>query len=183
MGSKKCFLYVRRSTLGNASLGILQISPTQRTLCILGAGGIKGYRREGDKSTPRGCFRFLQAYYRPDRLPRPTSALPLFPLHPGNSWGDTPFTPDYNRFSKTPPDSGHESLWRTDAAYNVLIVLEINRRPRIQGAGSALFLHALKDPFLPLSQHPPTQGCIACTEKALLQLLKRATQETFLVIL
>jgi L,D-peptidoglycan transpeptidase YkuD (ErfK/YbiS/YcfS/YnhG family) len=58
-------------------------------------------------------------------------------------------------------------MWREDHLYDVVVVLDHNRRPRIRGAGSAIFMH-VASPGL-----APTAGCIALPRPALLRLLAR----------
>src|SRR3712207_4327255 len=41
----------------------------------LGRGGIKADKREGDGGMPRGTFRLVRLWWRPDRGPRPQSRL------------------------------------------------------------------------------------------------------------
>src|SRR5579871_5243680 len=69
-------------------------------LCIpvaLGRSGIKARKREGDGATPRGRFGVLWVYYRPDRMPRPKTALACKPIRPHDGWCDASEDRSYNR--------------------------------------------------------------------------------------
>ena len=60
-----------------------------------------------------------------------------------------------------------ERLWRQDALYDVVVVLGHNQKPRLRGAGSAIFMHVARPGYL------PTEGCIALRRDHLLRLLDR----------
>jgi L,D-peptidoglycan transpeptidase YkuD (ErfK/YbiS/YcfS/YnhG family) len=51
--------------------------------------------------------------------------------------------------------SGAENLWRDDGVYDVIGVLDYNFSPRINGRGSAIFIH------LAHTDYRATAGCIA----------------------
>jgi L,D-peptidoglycan transpeptidase YkuD (ErfK/YbiS/YcfS/YnhG family) len=97
--------------------------------CALGRAGITGAKREGDGATPRGRFRLLAAMYRPDRLPRPLTYLPLSAIRPDSGWCDDPTDRAYNQPVRLPYAANHEELWRADHLYDVVIVLDYNIRP------------------------------------------------------
>ncbi|MGI9405549.1 MAG: L,D-transpeptidase family protein, partial [Hyphomicrobiaceae bacterium] len=59
-----------------------------------------------------------------------------------------------------------ERLWREDHLYDIVGVLSFNRLPRVQGAGSAIFLHAARPKYL------PTAGCVAVAMPDLIRLLE-----------
>jgi L,D-peptidoglycan transpeptidase YkuD (ErfK/YbiS/YcfS/YnhG family) len=64
------------------------------------------------------------------------------------------------------PYSGrHEELWRRDAVYDVIGVLDWNDSPVLPGRGSAIFLHLARPDFA------PTEGCVALALPDLLALL------------
>jgi L,D-peptidoglycan transpeptidase YkuD (ErfK/YbiS/YcfS/YnhG family) len=58
-------------------------------------------------------------------------------------------------------------MWRQDGIYDLIVVLDCNRKPRIRGRGSAIFMHAARPGFT------PTEGCIALRRPDLLRLLSR----------
>ena len=65
--------------------------------CALGRGGVSSSKREGDGATPIGSWPLRNVLFRPDRLARPTTALPVAPLQPADGWCDAPADPNYNR--------------------------------------------------------------------------------------
>jgi L,D-peptidoglycan transpeptidase YkuD (ErfK/YbiS/YcfS/YnhG family) len=67
-------------------------------------------------------------------------------------------------------------MWRQDALYDVVVVLGHNDQPRLKGAGSAIFLHIVRDDF------KPTEGCIALRRADLCRLLPHLTRKTKIVI-
>ena len=58
-------------------------------------------------------------------------------------------------------------MWREDHAYDVVIVLSHNQRPRLQNGGSAIFFHLARDGY------PPTAGCVAISLADMRRLLPR----------
>lgn len=151
----------RRSTTGTLVLG------NQRFKCALGRTGLTVSKREGDGATPAGTFVFRQAFYRADRLGRPLSALPIRRLRPSDGWCDETRDPNYNRHVRHPYGSSAEHLWRTDALYDVIVVMGHNDRPRVQGRGSAIFLHIAR------GSYGPTAGCLSLARRDLLLLLSK----------
>ena len=139
---------------------------THSVPCTLGRGGVLLDKKEGDGATPIGCFAFRRAFYRPDRLSIPVTALPLTTLTPSQGWCDDPNHPDYNREVTLPHPASCEALWRKDSVYNIIVVLGHNDDPVVPGAGSAIFLHLSRD-------GGPTQGCVGLLLDDLLRLLSQ----------
>jgi L,D-peptidoglycan transpeptidase YkuD (ErfK/YbiS/YcfS/YnhG family) len=119
-----------------------------------------------------GIFRLEQLYYRSDKMGRPRTRLKSDPLSKDDGWCDAPSHFAYNRLVQLPFSAGHEVLWRSDNAYDLVISTSHNQRPRIRGFGSAIFLHITDG----------TEGCIALSEKHLRTVLERITKDTRLVI-
>ncbi len=146
----------RNATEGTASIGSLTYP------CALGRNGITSFKREGDSATPAGRWRVIQIHYRPDRLTgfrgvHLQGHARLLRRHDG--WCDAVGDRNYNRQVKLPYRASAEALWRDDHLYDVIIVLDHNHVPRIQGAGSAIFMHLAgidRDGSL-----QPTAGCVA----------------------
>jgi len=160
---------------GNRRRGIL-IAGNLHAPCALGRSGIASRKREGDGTTPRGVFRLLAALYRPDRLPRPVTSLPLTAIDPGAGWCDDPADRNYNRAVRLPYKARHENLWRSDRLYDVVVVLDYNIDPVTPGAGSAIFLHVGHEDFT------PTSGCIVVSLETMQKLLPRLSRETVMEI-
>ncbi len=117
--------------------------------------------------TPMGRLAIRRVFYRPDRIARPRTELPVSPLSPRLGWCDATGDANYNRLVALPYPASHETLWRDDGLYDVLAVLGYNDAPRIQGRGSAIFLH------LAHPDYRPTAGCIALSRQHMLLLLAR----------
>ncbi|MDP9195845.1 MAG: L,D-transpeptidase family protein [Pseudomonadota bacterium] len=142
--------------------------PGGQTSCVLGRSGVRMDKREGDGATPVGLFPLRRVLYRPDRLPPPvTQGLPVQALKPEDSWCDDPAHPLYNQPVRLPFSASHESLWREDHVYDVIVVLGHNDDPIVPGAGSAIFMHLVRP------DRTPTAGCVALALDDLLALLSR----------
>ncbi|HEX2336996.1 MAG TPA: L,D-transpeptidase family protein [Hyphomicrobiaceae bacterium] len=135
--------------------------------CALGDGGCRVRKRESDGATPIGRWRVREVFYRADRLPRPRTHLPARTLRPDDGWCDAVGDRNYNRPVRHPYPASAEKLWRSDTLYDLIVVLDHNRRPRSQGRGSAIFLHVAGEGY------PPTAGCIALQRAHLLRVLSR----------
>ena len=127
--------------------------------CVLGRGGIRAEKREGDGATPVGRFPLRRVLWRADRLTPPETALPLHPIAEHDGWCDAPDDPNYNRLVKLPYAAGHEKMWRDDALYDLVVVLGYNDDPVTPGRGSAIFLHVAKPDYA------PTHGCVALAKE------------------
>lgn len=135
--------------------------------CILGKGGVRQDKREGDGATPIGLLPLRRVLYRADRLAAPACAVPVEPLAPDDGWCDDPQHPEYNRPIRLPHPARHERLWREDAVYDIIGVLGWNDAPVQRGRGSAIFLHLARP------DGAPTEGCIALSERDLRAALAR----------
>jgi L,D-peptidoglycan transpeptidase YkuD (ErfK/YbiS/YcfS/YnhG family) len=163
-------LRVRRRP-GRKTQGWLVAGPLTLPVA-LGRGGIKANKREGDGGTPRGVFHLRRLWWRPDRAPRPRTALPVRQIRPDDGWCEDPRDRRYNRPVQVPKHSGADRLWRQDALYDIIIELSHNTRPRIAGRGSAVFVHIARDKFA------PTAGCVALRADALRRLVTRLGPRT-----
>ena len=142
--------------------------------CALGREGITYRKREGDGATPAGILGMMAVYYRPDRVRRPLTRLPVLTIAPDAGWCDDPGDRNYNRPVTLPFPAGHEVLWRDDGLYDIVVVLDWNLDTPVPGRGSAIFLHLASPAFA------PTAGCIAVTEPAMRRILAAASETTFL---
>ncbi|WP_142849200.1 L,D-transpeptidase [Telmatospirillum sp. J64-1] len=144
--------------------------------CVLGKGGIRQDKREGDGATPVGSFPLRRVLYRPDRIAPPRTALPVFPISPRDGWCDDPGHPDYNRPVTLPHPARHETLWREDHVYDLIVILGHNDDPPVPGAGSAIFMHLARP------GREPTEGCVALDLPDLLRLLELCGPETRITV-
>jgi L,D-peptidoglycan transpeptidase YkuD (ErfK/YbiS/YcfS/YnhG family) len=172
-GSGRFAQIVVNSAPGHMSRGVL-IADGVRAVAALGRGGIGRVKLEGDGRTPAGRFRFLHVFYRPDRVSRPPTVLPVATLRPDLGWCDDPSDRNYNRPVRLPYPARYERLWRQDGLYDILVVIDFNvARPRA-GGGSAIVLHIASPDFA------PTEGCIAVRLPILQRLLANAGPRTTL---
>jgi L,D-peptidoglycan transpeptidase YkuD (ErfK/YbiS/YcfS/YnhG family) len=144
--------------------------------CALGRSGRKPLKREGDGATPIGTFALRRGFYRADRLQRPRTLLPLSALRKDDGWCDAPGDRNYNRHVRHPYPASAEAMWRQDHLYDVVIVLGHNEVPRVQGMGSAVFMHVAGAGF------SATAGCVALKLPDLLRVLEHVSAETTLRI-
>ncbi len=149
---------------GTRSQGILIVGG-RAIPCAIGRSGVSGLKREGDGATPKAAMRLLAVLWRPDRGPPPPTLLPRRAIRAGDGWCDAAFDPNYNRLVKRPYPRSHETMARVDALYDMVVVLDWNYTHRLQGRGSAIFLHLARPGF------QPTEGCIAVTPQAMRWLL------------
>nr|WP_304051309.1 L,D-transpeptidase family protein [Jatrophihabitans endophyticus] len=132
---------------------------------VIGAGGIRADKSEGDGATPAGLLPLRRVLYRADRVSIPTTTLPREAIAPEDGWCDDPSHPRYNRPVTLPFEGRHERLWRPERIYDVVAVLGWNDDPVRPGRGSAIFLHATSP------DDRPTEGCIALAPADLLAVL------------
>ena len=142
----------------------------------MGRGGIANNKIEGDGATPAGEFKLRKIFYRQDRLECPKSSLSLTAIRPEDRWSDDPTDPDYNHLVKIPHAFRHETLWRDDSLYDIIVPLGYNDSPPVPGHGSAIFLHIAAD------QYAPTEGCIALAQSDLLTIIEGCNHKTAIVI-
>ncbi len=155
----------------------------QMTLrCAIGAGGVRRDKREGDHATPAGSWRLLSAFYRPEKALPKTPLLPTRPIRKNLGWCDDPASPLYNQLIVTPFRGSHESLWRDDRLYDVVIVLDYNIFPRRKQRGSAIFIHCAREKLGARNEFAPTEGCIALRYEDLRRLLPRLSSRTVLTV-
>jgi L,D-peptidoglycan transpeptidase YkuD (ErfK/YbiS/YcfS/YnhG family) len=144
--------------------------------CSIGPSGIRLNKREGDCATPAGVWPIRYVMYRPDRLMRPRTGLPVVPIRPDSGWCDDPGSAHYNRPVRLPIQQSHEMLWREDGVYDLVVVIGHNDRPPVPGYGSAVFIHVQQP------DRRPTQGCIAFDRSSLLHMLEMWNTRTKLLI-
>jgi L,D-peptidoglycan transpeptidase YkuD (ErfK/YbiS/YcfS/YnhG family) len=167
-------IYVRKRP-GFRSQGWLIAGGSQIPVAI-GRSGILANKREGDGGTPRGRFRLVRLWWRPDRMPRPRTTLPVRRIGKQDGWSEDPSDRLYNRPIHLPDSAKGDRLWRQDRLYDLIIELDHNTRPRVAGRGSAVFIHVAREGF------KPTAGCVALQAPRLQRLLERVGPDTRIVI-
>ena len=146
--------------------------------CALGPTGViaADAKREGDGATPLGAWQMRRVLYRPDRGPRPDTALPAAVIAEQDGWCDDPADEAYNRPVALPYPAGAEVLWREDGLYDLVVILGYNDDPPVAGRGSAIFLHVAQPDYA------PTQGCVALARPDLEAVLALAAPGSVLEI-
>lgn len=153
-----------RSTTAPATQGRLSIGGCSFP-CALGRSGRRHMKREGDGATPIGDWPLREAFYRPDRMRRPLTGLPLRALHRDDGWCDATGDRNYNRNIRRPYPGSAEGMWREDHLYDIVIVAGYNDFPRVQGLGSAIFMHLARPGYT------PSEGCVTLKRAHMLRLL------------
>jgi L,D-peptidoglycan transpeptidase YkuD (ErfK/YbiS/YcfS/YnhG family) len=143
---------------------------------VLGRGGVRANKYEGDGATPRGRFRLVRLWWRADRHPRPRTALPARRITPDLAWCEDTTDRRYNRPFRRAPGEAGDRLWRNDHLYDFVIEIDHNTRPRVAGRGSAVFLHVARP------DRSPTAGCVAFGAADLVRLLARLGPGTAIAI-
>jgi L,D-peptidoglycan transpeptidase YkuD (ErfK/YbiS/YcfS/YnhG family) len=157
------------------SRGLLRAGATT-LVCAIGAASISRHKREGDNATPAGHFRLIEGFFKPGIGRRPATPLPFRPIPKTLGWCEDPAAPSYNRPVRLPSQAGHETMWRDDGLYDLVIVLDYNMRPRRRNLGSAIFLHCARPGFT------PTAGCVALSAADLRKLLPRLARSAKLIV-
>jgi L,D-peptidoglycan transpeptidase YkuD (ErfK/YbiS/YcfS/YnhG family) len=142
----------------------------------LGRSGIKANKREGDGATPAGRYRLVRLWWRPDRIPRPRTLLPVRRIGVLDGWCEDPSDRRYNRAIRISREQPGDRLWRADALYDLIIEIDHNQRPRVSGRGSAIFLHVAR------ADLSPSAGCISAPINALRRFVARLGPQTRLII-
>lgn len=164
-----------RTRPGQRSRGWL-FAGGSRIEVALGRAGIKADKREGDGATPRGRFRPVRVWFRGDRGWWPGTALPVRRIRADDAWCEDPQDRRYNRPFRRGPGSPGDLLARDDRLYDVIIEIDHNRRPRVAGRGSAVFLHLARPGF------GPTAGCVAMTGAQIRRLIRQLDKKTNIYI-
>jgi L,D-peptidoglycan transpeptidase YkuD (ErfK/YbiS/YcfS/YnhG family) len=135
----------------------------------VGSDGLSTHPSESISATPMGSFNLTQVF---GRQPNPGTGLPYRQTTPADWWISQP-GPLYNTlqhcssgcaFTQGDPN---EHLYYTTPYYRYAVVIDYNRYPVVQGAGSAFFLH--------VANGAPTAGCVAIPEATLVTLLRWLT--------
>jgi L,D-peptidoglycan transpeptidase YkuD (ErfK/YbiS/YcfS/YnhG family) len=140
--------------------------------CALGEAGIKKKEKEGDSVTPKGTFKIIKIYYRPDRIKNITTDLKKIKIKKNMGWCDDSRSHFYNQQIKLPNKFGHEKLFRNDNLYDLILVLNYNINPTIKHKGSAIFIHIAKNSY------KKTKGCIALKKEHLMELISKIKKNT-----
>ena len=139
--------------------------------CSIGKTGTNLNKIEGDRSTPKGVFKFGKVYWRDDRENKPITKLTSIKIKKDMVWCNDPNSKFYNKQIKKRKNLRSEKLFRKDYKYNYFLTISYNTNKIIKGKGSAIFLHLTKN-------YHSTAGCIAVQKKDFLILLKLINKNT-----
>lgn len=141
-----------------------------------GYSGMAENKREGDRRTPVGIYRFTNAF---GIKANPGSILDYKELDEYDYWVDDSNSKYYNQMVSTKEVAATwksaEHLIAVNPSYNYSLALDYNKEC-IPKKGSAIFLHGL---------HPTktwTEGCIAIDENRVAELIQQVDQNTVIVI-
>lgn len=140
--------------------------------CALGKGGITKKIREGDNITPKGTYKLIKIYYRPDRIKGLKTNIKKKKITKKIGWCDDINSEQYNRQILLPSKAKHEKLHRKDNIYDIVGIINYNINPIIKNKGSAIFLHVAK------KNYQNTKGCIALKKVHLIKLLSLINKNT-----
>jgi L,D-peptidoglycan transpeptidase YkuD (ErfK/YbiS/YcfS/YnhG family) len=140
--------------------------------CALGKAGIKKKIMEGDNITPKGIFKIIKIYYRPDKIKEIKTLIKKIKIKKNMGWCDDIKSRFYNQQIKLPTKYSHEKLYRNDNLYDLIVVLNYNIDPIIKNKGSAIFLHIAKNSY------QETKGCIALKKKHLIEIISKIKKNT-----
>ena len=173
---RRAFSLIRvRARPGSRTRGIMLAGPLTLPV-VLGRGGIRANKFEGDGATPRGRFRLIRLWWRADRHPHPPTLLPTRRITPDLAWCEDTTDRRYNRPFRRAPGDGGDRLWRDDRLYDFIIEIDHNTRPRVARRGSAVFVHVVRP------NRSPTAGCVALAANDLQRLLTRFGPKTRIAI-
>lgn len=143
--------------------------------CAIGRAGVTRRKIEGDGASPIGTFDILFWRLRAGNgAPRPLAAWRA--TRPCDGWCDDPARGAYNRAVSAPFAGSCEAMWRKDAKYDAVGVLNYNFHARARGRGSAIFFHICDDDY------GATAGCVAIRAEDMRKLLPRLARKVRIAI-
>ncbi len=144
--------------------------------CSIGKRGISKNKREGDFCTPVGKFRFEYLLYRKDRIKNIKSNIPKKVIKKNMGWCDDPRSSKYNKLIRFPFAYKAEKLFLRKKTYDLLLVINYNRKPILKKRGSAIFLHLTDNKF------KSTKGCLAIKKEDFIKILPIIKKNTKIII-
>lgn len=145
--------------------------------CSIGRGGFIADKREGDGGTPMQPMRLVGGGFRVGRTPRPNVPFDMIPIGPTAIWSDDSLDPNYNQqINQRNYKFSHESLYRSDPLYDLVLHTDHNYPRATPRMGSAIFVHQWRKP-----RHP-TEGCIAFSRSNLQWIIKRWTPRSRILV-
>jgi len=134
-----------------------------------GTSGLTTHPSETNAATPIGSFTLTQAFGHDSN---PGTALPYRHTTPADWWISQPgklYNTEQHCSSQCGFTTGapNEHLFYETPYYDYAVVIDYNRFPVRQGAGSAFFLH--------VSVGAPTAGCVSIDKTDLARILRLLT--------
>ncbi len=169
-GTSQLITVVGDGTVTGAQLSFWQKGEAGWTRQLMGKAhlGIHGFSdrtREGDGTTPTGCYELGIAF---GNKKDPGTALDWFDINPYHYWVDDPDSDYYNRLidSRQVPSGWRSGEHLADyvPSYNYSVNIEVNPECR-KDSTSAIFLHCF-------GRNPYTLGCVAIEEGQMRQVLR-----------
>lgn len=133
---------------------------------FVGTAGMTEHPSESLSATPMGSWTLTQAF---GRDPNPGTALHYTQTTPAD-WWISQSGPLYNTLQDCASDCGfaqgdpNEHLYYVTPEYDYAVVMNYNRDPVVQGAGSAFFLH--------VADGAPTAGCVSIDRDDLVRIMR-----------
>lgn len=142
-----------------------------------GKNGATDDKKEGDKKTPLGTYRFTMAF---GVKKNPGSILPYHQLTDTDYWVDDPESSHYNRLvdsRSTKKDwRSAEHMAAMVPFYHYGLALDYNSGC-VPGKGSAIFLHCMNG-----AADTGTSGCVKVPEETMKRLVTSVNEETRITI-
>ena len=91
-------------------------------------------------------------------------------------WCDDTNSKHYNKLIKFPFRYSAEKLYRSDYIYDIILIMDYNQNPVINGKGSAIFLHIAS------KKYKSTKGCVALQKKDFLKIIPLISKKTKILI-
>lgn len=139
--------------------------------CSIGKNGKTIKKVEGDGKTPKGLYSLGPLYFRKDIFPNLSIKLKKIEIKKYLGWCDDVKSRFYNKPIKVNNKIKHESMYRKDRKYDLLIPINYNTVKIKKNKGSAIFIHLTKN-------YEKTEGCIAIKKKDMTILLKLINKKT-----
>lgn len=147
------------------------------TMGRYGKNGATDDKKEGDKKTPLGTYRFTMAFGVKEN---PGSILPYHRLTDTDYWVDDPESSHYNRLvdsRSTKKDwKSAEHMAAMVPFYHYGLALDYNS-DCVPGNGSAIFLHCMNG-----TADTGTSGCVKVPEEYMKKLVTSVDEDTRIVI-
>ena len=106
-------IFVKRSNNKNiAYLFFLN----KKISCFVGKNGIGFKKKEGDLITPKGVFKVVRIFYRPDKLKKIKSCIPTYEIKKYYKWCTDPKNVNYNSLVLKKINCIYENLFRDESS-------------------------------------------------------------------